>query len=337
MSRALKIALLMDEGWIPADDPDLSGPDREGLTERHVAMALRELGHRVRVVGVGHDVHALVGALLGEPTDVVFNLAEQFRNDRRLDAHVAGLLEMLHLPYTGAGPAGLMICRDKGLCKQLLGLHKVHCPAFVAFVPRRRLRVPKHLAYPLIVKPRFEDASDGIARTSIVHDEQALTERVRFVHEQWGQVAIAEEYVEGRELYVGVLGNERLQVFPARELRFGAAADRGPQIATRRVKTDHAYRQKWGIAYDFAELPEDVAERIARVSRRVYRLLQLRDYGRIDFRLTPAGRLHVLEANPNPEIAFGEDLAEAAERAGVGYNALIGRIVRLALRRSAAG
>ncbi len=331
MTAPMNVTVLMDAGAISPADPDFRAVPQNN-TEGHVISALRELGHSVRAVGVDDDVGAIFGELAAEPPALVFNLAEQFRNDRRLDMNVAALLEMMDIRFTGAGPAGLLLCRDKGLSKQLLVLHRVRVPGFSVFPPGGTIRVPKATRYPLIVKPIYEDASDGIALSSVVRSEEELLERVRFVHQRWQQVAIAEEYIEGRELYVAVLGNERLSVFPPRELRFGHGGD-GPVIATSRVKWDTEYRQKWQIEYGFAELEGALFRKIARVCRRAYRLLHLRDYGRIDLRVTADGRIYVLEVNPNPDIGYGDEFAEAAEKAGLGYNRLIDRILRLALRR----
>ena len=333
MSKRLKITLLMDEAWVPQDDPQFAGDSREPLTERHVTVTLRELGHEVTVLGVGHNVPDIVRSLTDSPPDLVFNLVEQFREDRRLDKNVAGLLEMMNVPFTGSGSDGLMLCRDKGLCKRLLSLHRIQCPRFVQFAPRRRVRLPKSLSFPLIVKPQYEDASDGIAKTSVVRSEGELAERVRVVHDYWQQVAIVEEYVEGRELYAALLGNRRLTVFPARELFFGSSHDDAPRIATSKVKLDEAYRNKWQIKYGFAELDTGLSTAIERISKKVYRLLRIRDYGRIDLRVTLDNKIKVLEVNANPDVAYGDDFAESAEKAGVEYVQLIDRIVKLALRR----
>jgi len=336
MRPALNVTVMMDAGAISDDDPQFTA-DTQASTEGHVVVALRELGHQIRTLGVDDDVAEIVGEMTEHPPDIVFNLTEQFRNDRRLDKAVAGLLEMMEVRYTGSGPAGLMLCRDKGLCKQILSLHKIRVPDFVVFRPGAAPRSPKRLDYPIIVKPIYEDASDGISMASVARTEGELLERVRFIHERWHQVAIAEQYIEGRELYVGVLGNRRLSVFPPRELRFGAAADGGPVIATSQVKWNDEYREKWNIEYGFADLPEDVLAKIARVCKRASRLLQLRDYGRIDLRLTADGRIYVLEVNPNPDIGFGDEFAESARQGGVQYNTLIDRILHLALRRSPPG
>ena len=337
MSKSMNIVLIMDRDWIPRSDPQLLEPDADTLTERHVATALRNLGHKVGIVGAGYDVAKIVNLLSEEPPDLVFNLVEQFRNDRRMDKNVAGLLELLALPFTGSGSDGLMLCRDKGLCQQLLRPHMIRCPRSVEFAPKRRVTVSKSLNFPLIVKPKYEDASDGIAKSSIVRNEQELSERGAFVHDTWNQVALVEEFIAGRELYVGVLGNKRLDVFPPRELFFGSSDLDGPQIATGKVKSDLAYRKKWQIEYGFAELTEELSERISRVSKKVYRLLHLRDYGRIDLRIDSQGRIYILEVNANPDLAYGEDFAESAERGGVEYDELIGKIVKSALRRHKTG
>ena len=332
MKRSLKVTVMMDAGVIRPEDPDFAG-DPQTTTEGHVISALRELGHQVRILGVDRDVGEVVRALGEHPPEIVFNLAEQFRNDRRLDKNVAGLLEMMDIRFTGSGPTGMLLCRDKGVCKQLLGPHRIRVPDFLIFPPGRSIRIPRHIRYPMIVKPAYEDASDGIAQASVVKNESELVERARFVHERWQQVAIAEEYVQGRELYVAVLGNKRLSVFPPQEIHFGDAADGGPVIATSRVKWSKEYREKWKIEYGPAELPAAVFAKIARVCKRVYRLLHLRDYARIDLRLRPDNRIYVLEANPNPDIAFGDEFAEAAQAGGLKYSRLIERILRLAENR----
>lgn len=331
MTRSLDVTALVDAAAIPDDNPEFLVDTSVPMTERDVTQALRELGHRVRVFGVGDDVGGVVAELSAHRPDVVFNLTEQFRDDRWLDKNVVWLLEMMRIPFTGTGSAGLLLARDKGLCKQLLSFHRIRFPSFIVVPPGKNPRAPKRMCFPLVVKPTLEDGSDGISLASVVRDEGELRERVRFVHEHWHQVAIAEEYIEGRELYVGVLGNRRLKVLPPRELVFGERSAERPAIATSRVKSDAEYRRKWKIEYRFAELPVELDDRVARISKRVYRVLQIRDYARIDLRLTEAGAVHFLEANPNPDIASGEDFAEAAAKAGIPYNRLIDRLLRLAL------
>jgi D-alanine-D-alanine ligase len=343
MSRQLKITVLMDTAAIPDKDPDFMGTSEKPTTEYHVIRTLREprpmphgrgeLGNKVSVLGAVSDVGTIVNKLSEQKPDMVFNLTEEFAGDRRQDKNIAALLELLGVAFTGTGATGLMLCRDKRLCKQLLGLHKIRIPGFVFLPPRQTVRIPKSLCYPLVVKPVFEDSSEGISNASLVTNEAALRERAQFIHERWQQAAIAEQYVQGRELYVSLLGNKRLTVLPIRECFFKSDTNSGPLLATYRVKWNEQYRQKWNIQFGFAELDASILESIERVCRKVYRALQIRDYGRIDLRLTPDGRLVVLEANPNPDIAFGEEVAEAAERAGIPYKNLIDRILHLALRR----
>jgi len=333
MTRRLHVTVLVDPATIPAEDPQFRNPPEEAITEYHVCETLRTLGHRVSVLGAEYDVAAVAKTLVGQDPNLVFNLTEHFYGDRRHDKNIASLLELLHLPFTGAGAMGLLLCRDKRLCKQLLTLHKIRVPHFLSLPYNRTIRIPKNVSFPLIVKPAFEDSSEGIANASIVCDADALRERTEFIHEHWQQAVIAEEYIEGRELYVGVLGNKRLAVLPPRECFFNAKSHEGPVILTYRCKWDHAYREKWKIGFGFANLDPAVLRDVTRTCKRAYRVLQLQDYGRIDIRLTPDNKIVVLEANPNPDIAYGEEVAESADRAGIDYERLIDKIVHLALRR----
>lgn len=332
MKPLLKVTVLMDAAAMPADDPDFAG-DVEATTEYHVVTALRELGHQVSILGVHRNAEIVVTTLVERKPDIVFNLTEQFRDKRRLDANIAGLLELIGVPFTGSGSAGLMLSRDKNLCKQLLSLHRIRIPGFVALLPGKSIHIPKTLRFPMVVKPALEDGSEGISNASLVKDESALRERAQMVHDRWHQPAIAEEYVEGRELYVSILGNRRLSVFPARELFFKAENSDGPLLATYRVKWDKEYQEKWQIGFGPAKLGDSIIRDLARVCKRLYRILQIRDYGRIDIRLTPENKIVILEVNPNPDLAYGDELAEAAEKSGLSYNKLIDRILRLAIRR----
>lgn len=330
----MKIPVLIDRETIPADDPEFEGKTdavRESM-EFHVIASLQELGYDCPVIPFGPDPLATMRRLLDLQPDLVFNLTEHFRGDRRQDANIAGMLELFGLPYTGSGPAALMICRDKILCKRLLGHHRIHVPKFYS-LPVGTTRLRGKLPFPMIVKPAWEDGSDGISLASIVEDASTLQARIRMIHDRMKQPAICEEYIEGRELYVGLLGNDRLTALPAREIRFGRTGEGGPSIATSRVKWDEAYRDKWQITYDHAGLPPDLERKVAHQSKRIMRILQVRDYGRIDLRLTPDGQIVFLEANPNPNICAGEDIAEAAERIGIQHTELIQRIVGIAIKR----
>lgn len=329
----MKITALVDEAEIPINDPDFSRPHESVKTEYHVIEALRELGHSVSVVGAGEDINALVKTLTENRPELVFNLTEHIGGDRKHDKNIAALLEVMQIPFTGTGVNGLFLTRDKRLCKRLLSSHRIHVPGFASLSPNKTIRISKKLRFPLVVKPALEDSSEGISNASVVAGEDELKERVRFVHAHWQQPAIAEEYVEGRELYVSVLGNSKLFVLPVRECFFNLAADKGPYLATHRVKFNHEYRRKWNIEFGFAELEPLTLRHIERVCKRVYKILQIQDYGRIDLRLTEDNDVIILEANANPDLAYGDEIAESAEKAGISYVNFIDRMLRTSLRR----
>jgi len=192
VKNRLNITVLMDTACIPEETPDFLGGNIEPSTEYHVVDSLRELGHYVRICGVGDKVVPIVHELSDHRPDIVFNLVEQFRDDRRMDHHVAGLLELMNIPFTGTGSLGLLLCRNKGLCKQLLRARKIRVPDFIVIPPERKMRVPRALRFPLVVKPLFEDGSDGISKSSLVKEEKELLDRAQMVHERFHQAAIAE-------------------------------------------------------------------------------------------------------------------------------------------------
>ena len=333
MKKKLNITVLVDIGEILPEDPEFYGENGQQSTEHHVIGALRNLGHNVSILGSMGNIEETIVQLKQQEPDLVFNLTEHLGGDRKFDKNIAALLEMLEMPFTGAGSTGLLLSRDKRLCKQLLSLHRISVPRFISLPLNKAIRLPKKLHFPLVVKPALEDSSEGISNASIVWKEEALIERVKFVHDGWKQAAIAEEYIEGRELYVSILGNKRLYVLPARECSFNVEQDKGPCLATYRVKWNAEYREKWGIKFGFAELETPLIKKIERVCKKVYKVLNLRDYGRIDIRITSDNKIYILEANSNPDLAYGEEVAESAEHCGISYESLINRIVNTASRR----
>ena len=332
--KKLRITAIVEQANTLKEDPQFEGKPKEPSMEHDVLRALRQLGHEVTVLPVFDSIEPMVEGIEKNPPDLVFNLAEQFANDRRHDKNLAGLLEMMDIPFTGTGSAGLMLCRDKALCKQLLATWNVRVPDFWVFPLGRPLKIPRRLKFPLVVKPAYGDGSEGISNASLVKDDVEMKERVAMIHERFSQDVIAEEYVEGREIYVGVLGNDRLTVLPPYEVRFGKAQEEsGPVLATYRVKWNKQYREKWNIEFGFADVERKVRARIADACRRSYRILQLCDYARVDLRVTPDERVYILEANPNPDITQGEEMAESARKAGVPYKQFIQKIVTHALAR----
>ena len=334
MSRSLKVLVLFDTAGTPPDDQDFSDEMKteDWNAEAHVIRTLKSLGHEVRCLGIYDDIRLLCREVESHRPDIVFNMTEHFHGETIYDRNIVGLLELYGIPYTGTPPAGLMLCKNKGISKKILSYHRIKIPGFTVIHRGERIGMPKRLQYPIIIKPLREEASYGISLKSLVDNDQDFEERVRFVHESMDQDVIAEEYIEGREFYVSLLGNFRLQVFPLRELVFCKVPEDEPKIATFKVKWDENYRKKWGIQNRFANnLSQEMVEKIEAVAKKVYRLLYVRGYGRIDIRLTEKNEVVVLEANPNPFIAKDEDYSLSAEKAGIAYPQLLQKIINLGL------
>lgn len=328
-----KVLVLFDTAGTPPADQDFSRELKtdDWAAEAHVLAALQKLGHEVRTIGVYDEPGPIIDEIKTHPPDVVVNLTEHFNDRSAYDRNVAGLLEMLDVPYTGSTPTGLTLCKNKGMAKEILAYHKIRVPAFAIFPPGAAIRKPKQLVFPLFIKPLKEEGSYGISQDSFVESDEAFEERVQFIHERMNQEALAEEYIEGRELYVSVLGNNRLQVFPIREVIFSEVPEGRPRFSTFKAKWDDAYRKRWGIRNIYAEsLQNGMAQRIAKICKKVYRALRIRGYGRIDLRVTPDGGIVILEANPNPNLDRDDEFAQSAIKAGFTYERLIQRILTLA-------
>ncbi len=333
--RKLRILVLMHEDCVPPES--LSGfTDKEiaaWKTEYDVLAGLEELGHEAIPLGVATELGAVRAALHEYRPHIVFNLLEEFHGLEIHVPHVLGYLELLRIPYTGCNPRALVLTHSKALTKKILRYHRIRVPDFAVFPRNRRARRPARLSFPLIVKSTTVHGSVGISQSSVVHDDEKLYERVSFIHDQLGTDAIAERYIHGRELYVGVLGNRRLQTFPVWEMLFRNVAEGAPRIATAKAKRDPTYQKRAGIITHAAcDIPPETAARISRTCKRVYHVLEQSGYARMDLRLTPEGEVYLIEPNPNPELAYGEDFAESAETVGVSYVQLLHRIVNLGLR-----
>ncbi len=337
--RRLRILVLTHEDLIPPED--ISGmSERETLdfkTEYDVISALRKLRHDVRPLGLSDELAPLRQEMRDWQPHIAFNLLEEFHAVAAYDQYVVAYLELMKQPYTGCNPAGLLLSRDKVLSKKIMLYHRIPTPRFVVYrIGGRRPSLSK-LQFPLIVKSATEDSSLTLSQASVVNDEAKLNERVEFVHEQTGTDVLVEEYIDGRELYVGVLGNQRLQTLPVWEMNFGEMPHDAARMATRKVKWDLNLREKYGIGSGPArQLPPDIEKMVIRRAKRIYRALQLSGYARIDMRLRPDGQLYVLEANANPELSYGDDLADSAKKAGLSYSKLVQKIVTLGLNYKAA-
>jgi D-alanine-D-alanine ligase len=327
-----RILVLVHETLVPPES--LEGVREQDAaeyrTEFDVISCLRASGHDVRPIGIGDSLTELRASIQDWQPQVCFNLLEEFGGIVTYDQHVVAYLELLRQSYTGCNPRGMMLSRDKVLSKQILSYHRIPTPQFAVFRRGGAIRIPARLRYPLFVKSATEDASLGIAQASIVEDAARLSERIAFIHEHTMTDALVEEYIEGRELYVGVLGNERIRTLTPWEFIFGELKAGRAAIATRKAKWDRTYQARHGITSDRAEnLPPGMAERLDRCARRVYRALHMTGYARIDFRVRTDGTPLVLEANANPNLEKAEDFADAALHDGIAYPELLKRIISL--------
>ena len=332
--KKLRVLALMHDYMVPPEDT--SGHNLatvEWKTEYDVASTLVEMGHNVQMLGVKDDLHVIRQTVDEFKPHIAFNLMEAFHEVGVFDMNVVSYLELLRLPYTGCNPRGMLLSRDKALSKKLMAYHRIPVPEFAVFRRGLAIKRPRRLEFPIIVKSATQEASIGIAQASVVNDDTKLRERVQFVHESVGTDAIAEHFIEGRELYVGILGHERLQVFPIWEIHFGKMPEGIHRIATDRVKWSAKYQKKHGIRTSQVKtLSNGLAEEIQKASKRVYRALEMSGYARMDFRLDVNDNFYVLEANANPQLAFGEDFAESAKYTGMDYEELLQRILNIGLR-----
>ena len=333
--KKLRVMMLVHYSLVPPDDLAAEDDPRMDTfrTEFDVKTALIKLGHEVRVIGVYDDLAPIRSTIEEWKPHIAFNLLEDFAGNSAFDYYVVSYLEMLKTPYTGCNPRGLLLSRDKALSKKLLTYHHINVPDFMVFPFGKKLRRMRRLRFPMIVKSLIEEGSVGIAQASHVENEEQLRDRVQRLQEMTKGDVIAEQYIEGRELYITVIGNTRLEVLPFRELVFDKVDAGLPRMATYKVKWDYEYRERWGIDYQYARnLPAGMAERITRLCKRAYRILDLSGYARLDLRLEKNGDIYILEANPNPAIAENDESASAANKAGLSYPELIQRLLNLGLK-----
>ena len=335
--KKLRVLCLAHETLVP---PDLVPASQNfhhepWRTEYYVLSTIKKLGHEAIVLGVRSDLELIRSTVAEFKPDIIFNLLEEFHDRPLYDQNVVSFLELIPVPYTGCNPRGMVLSRDKALTRKILSYHRIPGPDFTIFRRGRKVKRPAKLNLPLFVKSQVEEASLGISQASVVYTDEELMDRVRFMHEKFHTDVIAEEYIEGRELYVGIFGDDRLTILPIWELLFANMPDDRPRIATRRVKWDAKYQEKHGISSGPAkDIPIELRTKIESICKRAYRALGISGYARMDLRLKPNGEVYVIEANPNPEIAKGEDFADAAQEFGWSYEELIKRILSQGLHRS---
>jgi D-alanine-D-alanine ligase len=340
VKKKFKVLVLFDGVQPTPIDADLSEEMKteEWETEANVMAALKELGHNAEHLAIFDDVDLVRQKMESFQPDVLFNLVEQFKNNPGFDQNIVSLLEMQGVPFTGCGSTGLTLCKHKGISKKILGHHGIATPNFVVIPRGQRIGGPRQLKFPILVKPVKEEASYGISRNSFVQNDEQFRERIGFVHEKYKSDAIAEEYIDGRELYVSIMGNVKLTVLPIRELIFREVPPNEPKIATYKAKWDEKYRKRWGLEGQFAEnLDPVLVKEIEKTCKDIYRLLTIDGYARIDLRLSAENKLYFIEANPNPHLAADEDFAQSALKAGIKYPQLIQTLIRLGMSPSRGG
>ena len=324
----MNVALLHTKDAVDGEEDPVLGQIEE---------ALRAGGHEPRRIMVDNEVEPVVSALTKDRPELVMNLAESFAGKSALESNIAALLNLLDLRYTGSSPAGLLVAGDKTLSKKVLRFHGIKTPEF-ATVYRGMVDWAGDVQFPLIVKPPQEDASLGITQKSIVHDVRELLEKIAEIQGEYQSPALAEQFVDGREYYVGVLGNQNAKALPVIELDFSKFPADRPRIASWEAKWGDEGDAK-GAEYEGTEsvfpedLPDELRDRMQKVAVEAFHALRLRDYARIDMRVTDAGEIYIIEVNPNCYLEAKSEFARSAERDGMPYNALIGQIVDLAAAR----
>src|ERR1700761_1227705 len=304
--------------------------DREEIFE-----ALEKLGHEPSYHVLDGRSQSLVG-LAKCNADLIFNLTESYAGDDTKEMHVTAFLDMLDIPYTGAGPHANVLAQDKSIAKKMFAFHGIQSP-FFATAYRGTIDHAHDISFPLIVKPTSEDGSIGIDAAAVVTSVKELMERVHYIQTEFDSPALIEEYIEGREIYAAVLGSyESAHALPLVELDLSKLPKGMPKIASQDVKFEkdtEAYKlTKSAIAED---LDEETVTRLTEIALKAYRAVKLRDYGRIDMRVSNKGEIYVIEANPNPWLSSGQEFAMAAKKSGLSYTQMVGEIVDLAMARQA--
>ncbi len=333
----MKVLMLVHPDLIPPEDVKKADIDPEftpWITEYDVLSTLRNNDHKVEILGVGENLSVIKDKISEFKPSIVFNLLEEFQGEAIFDQNVVSYLELLGMPYTGSNPKGLIIGRDKALSKKILSFHKLGTPKFQVFPrnkPRKKVSIQ---SYPLIVKCLTEEASLGISQASIVHTEEKLKERVKFIHDKYRADAIAEQFIEGREFFVGVLGNYALESLPVWELNFEEAENPEKEFYTSNAKFNDKYRKRKGISTGKAKISEDLELELQKVAKKAYKILGLSGYARMDMRVDDLGKIYILEVNPNPDISEADDFAQSAKKKGYSYGELLNKIIKLGYKWS---
>jgi D-alanine-D-alanine ligase len=330
--KKLKIAVLIHKGLLPPDKKKIKREDIEDVkVEYDVISTLKKSGHDVHPIEMYGELEPLRAALDEFEPDIAFNLLEEFPEYPLFDQQVINYLELKKIPYTGCNPRGLSIAKDKALSKKILAFHNINIPKFFVFPFNKKLSLNGDIKFPLFVKSLSDEGSIGISKDSLVRNEDQLKERINYLHGTFSTDVIAEQYIEGREIYVGVLGNSRLKILPPWELILKNDSSDTP-IATSKLKWDVEYQKKVGLITRAAKLTDKEINNFRKITKEIYTALKLSGYARIDFRFNGDGDIYLLEANPNPFLAKDEDLADSAKFDGIKYPELLNEIIKIGLK-----
>jgi D-alanine-D-alanine ligase len=329
----LRVMVLLNQNLMPPETLEgvTDKESRPWRTEYDVISTLKSMGHEVFPTGLLSDLSVVGNAIEQNKPQIAFNLLEEFDGQALFDQHVVSYLELMKQPYTGCNPRGLTLAHDKALTKKILSYHRIAVPGFAVFPQGQKIARPRKLKFPLFVKSAVEEGSVGISQASVVNDDEKFKERVEFIHRQTQTHAIAEQYIEGREIYVSLIGNRNIQMYTPWELVIQNLPEGSLNIATGRLKWNSAYQKKVGLVTRAADLSPELRRKLEKLSKRIYRFLSLSGYARLDFRMTNDGEFYLLEANPNPQIALNEDFADSAKDCGLSYGQLLQKILTLGL------
>jgi D-alanine-D-alanine ligase len=332
----LNVLVLVHPDLIPPDqsNQDFDRNSSPWKTEFDVITTLIKMGHNVFTSGLYNNIEALKEDIKQFKPHIVFNLLEEFDGKSHFDQHVVSLLELFKIPYTGCSPKGLTLARDKALSKKIFTYHNMFCPNFFTFHKNRPVNLDSDLKFPMFVKSLTEEASYGISQASLVKSHDKMKERINYLINELETDVIAEEFIEGRELFVGIIGNKNLTTFPVWELVFSNSQTPEKEFYSSSAKFNDNYRKRNGILTQKAILNPSLESKIIEVAKLTYKVLELDGYARIDLRVTSENNIYILEANPNPDIAKDDEFALSADEYGMNYSELLQKILTLGINKT---
>lgn len=332
--KHLKILLIFDVDSKPKKDTNYACflKREEWFGEREVIRGLKRLGHDIKILGLYDDLAILLAEIKNNFPDLVFNFCKRFKNNSDYGPHIITLLELLRVKFTGSGSLGTSICKDKALSKKILTYHNIPVPQFIVSQKKSPLKRLSPFKYPAIVKPLNMGGSAGISQSSYVRNERACLKRIEFIHSRFGVDAIVEEFIDGREIHMSILGNQRILVLPPREVSFNHFPKNMPKIDSENTKWYKIYRSKGSTYYCPARnIPQKILQKLNETSKKIGRLLHIKGHARIDFRINHSGEIYFLEANSNPGFAKDDNFIHAAKDYGLDYLALLEKIIGVTL------